>query len=78
MTTYNESQRALVKLVSAAMYSPWEDAKPAQEAEISGFFVRCEFFITSRKCFDNMPTPTRLIKVNGKRISFNKAIELLA
>lgn len=45
--------------------------------EVNGHTFAVSAHIVNRKCYDNEPTPTLLIKVDGKRISYDKAVALL-
>lgn len=40
------------------------------------FEVRC--YVANRKCFDFMPTPTLMIKADGKRVSEQTAMSAIA
>lgn len=71
-----EHVRALAKTVSAAMFSPGQPAKPGQEIEIAGKKIRVEYFVTNRKCYDFLPTPTVKFTIDGKRASRAAAYEI--
>lgn len=76
-TTYTPEQVALIKLKAAAHFFPGEEPKAAQECVIAGRHVRVQYLVTNRKCYDALPTPALQIKVDGKRVAFSSALDLL-
>jgi hypothetical protein len=60
-----------------ARFYPGESPKPEVTTTINGNVITVRYTVVNRKCYDNLATPTRLIKLNGKRISLNSLVELL-
>jgi hypothetical protein len=59
-------------LISRARY---EDPHEAT-AVINGHTFTVSYFIVERKCYDALPTPTQMIKVDGKRVSKKTAFQI--
>lgn len=53
-------------------------AVPPKTTVIRGMQFTVEYRQVVRKCWDNLPTATLFIKLDGKRISYNKAMNLLS
>ena len=66
---YSPTTQELLNIEFAARFAPYEKQKPAQSAVYNNIKYSVEYFIAKRKCYDFMPTPTAMFKVNGKRVS---------
>ena len=73
----SRSQLKLLDLELAARSYPGESLKPALSTEIDGHMFVVAYHTTNRQCFDNLPTPTIQIKVDGKRITRKTAYDML-
>ena len=74
----NANLDAFYRAISAAKFDAGCEPKPAVTTEINGHVVTITYRTTNRKCYDFLPTPTSQIKVDGKVVSYAKAIELVA
>ena len=59
----------LIDLKIAAEFSPGCAKKPAATLTVGDTTYSVEYFVTNRACYDNLPTPTAMYKINGKRVS---------
>jgi hypothetical protein len=60
----------LINLEFAARFQPGQQKKPAATLTVGENTYSVEYFLTSRKCYDNYATPTAMYKINGKRVSW--------
>jgi hypothetical protein len=60
-------QRMSVEI--AANFGPGCAKKPAEMLTVGDNAYSVEYFVANRKCYDNLPTPTAMYKINGKRVS---------
>lgn len=70
------NQEILFKAMMAASFEPGSAAKPAVSVEINGHTFTVKYNISTRKCYDNLPTPTVQFKVDGKVTPRVKAFAL--
>jgi len=68
--TRTESQKALDRFI---LYASPNSIPEPRTTEIDGHTYTEEFFIVNRKCYDFQPTPTLLLKKDGKRIAYRAA-----
>jgi len=61
--------KQLIWLEIAAKFGPGCAKKPAATLTVGDNTFSVEYFVTNRKCYDNLPTPTAMFKINGKRVS---------
>jgi hypothetical protein len=61
--------KQLIWLEIAAKFGPGCAKKPAEMLTVGDNTYSVEYFVTNRKCYDNLPTPTAMYKINGKRVS---------
>ena len=73
-TTAN--QEKLFKAMSDASFLAFENPKPPVSVEINGILFTVKYTVSNRNCYDNLATPTRQIKANGKVVKWLKAFEL--
>ena len=71
-----ENQMQLFRAMDAASFDAGQDPKPAVTVQINGHEFTVKYSAVNRKCYDFLPTPTSQIKVNGKVVSYKKAVEL--
>ena len=72
------NQEAFFKAMSAAQFDAGCEAKPAITIEINGHIFTIVYRLTNRPCYDFLPTPTLQIKVDGKVVSYAKALQIAA
>ena len=73
MTT--ENQKTLISAEVAAEYDRGDTGSNSRTVTINGQEITVSFITVNRKCYDNLPTPTRQYKINGKRVSRAVAME---
>lgn len=56
---------------------PCDEIPAPQSFVIAGHEFTLAYHIVNRKCFDNLPTPTMALKMDGNRVSYEKAIAAL-
>jgi hypothetical protein len=69
MNTTKPTRNQLHQIEWAAKFIPSEDKRPAQSAVYGDTTYSVEYFVTNRECYDGLPTPTAMFKINGKRVS---------
>ena len=70
-----ENQKAFWALFSYP--TPNDDIPAVKTATLNGHTFEVSYHKADRKCYDFMPTPTVMVKVDGKRMASKKAYELL-
>jgi hypothetical protein len=70
------NQLALHNAERQAHFEAFEAPKPAVTIELNGLSFEVSYRLTNRKCFDNLATPTIMVKVDGKRTAWLKAVEM--
>lgn len=60
-----------------AKWHPGEQPKPKVTILIAGYTITIEYKTVNRKCYDFMPTPTRHITIDGKRISLVDLLQII-
>jgi hypothetical protein len=73
--TRTEAQKAFGELLSFP--TPSDPIPAPKTAIINGMVFEVSYHRVNRKCYDNMPTPTLSVKVDGKRIAYSKAYKML-
>lgn len=76
------TRNQLIAIECAAHFHPHEKKRPAQSAVYGNTTYSVEYFVSNRKCYDGLPTPTAMFKINGKRVSravfYSNATEVAA
>jgi hypothetical protein len=78
MKTLTEAQRELSRLSYEASVAMDKGEEASMTKEIAGHQFTVSYHVVNRECYDNLPTPTVMFKVAGKRVSRKAAYELLA
>jgi hypothetical protein len=69
MHTTTPTRSQLHQIEWAAKFIPGEKKRPAQSAVYGDTTYSVEYFVSNRECYDGLPTPFAMFKINGKRVS---------